>query len=420
VTPPDVLVFVDLRGVAHLAGRLWVHAKGTDQRATFEYDASWIKAEHRFALEPALQVGAGPYHTAAGRALFGAIGDSAPDRWGRTLLARRERLEAKERGETPRTLLEIDYLLGVADFTRQGAIRFKRTLDGEFLAPLRESVPPFTELGRLRTAAERASEEEEDAEDLRLLLAPGSSLLGSRPKASVRGRNGELLIAKFNRRDDDYDVGRWEGVAMRLAQDAGLNVAGWSLERIDGRTVITVRRFDRDDEVRIPFLSAMSMLEARDGESGSYLEIADAIRRHSAAPTADLRELWRRIVFTVLISNTDDHLRNHGFLFAGTQGWNLSPAYDLNPVPTDIRPRVLSTAILEGEDRSAALDLTFEAADHFGIKTVEARGIAREVADAVSAWRSMARALGASAAECDRMASAFEHGDLTKARARGR
>ena len=415
MTTPDSFVFVDLQGTPYLAGRLWIHSKGTNQRATFEYDPNWIAADHRFALEPALHVGAGPYHTAAGRALFGAIGDSAPDRWGRTLLARRERLLAKEQGRAPKTLLEIDYLLGLTDFTRQGALRFKQELDGPFLATGGEQVPPFLDLGRLLEAAERATEGKEDAEDLRLLLAPGSSLLGSRPKASVRGRQGELLIAKFNRRDDDYDVGRWEGVAMSLAQAAGVRTAAWQLEVISGRTVITLRRFDREGDIRIPFLSAMSILEVADGQTGSYLEIADAIRRHSAAATLDLRELWRRLVFTVLISNTDDHLRNHGFLYLGSQGWMLSPAYDLNPVPTDIRPRILSTAILDGEDRSAAMELAYNAAEHFGIRLDEAREIAREVATAVAGWRATARSLGASKSECDRMASAFEHEDLAAA-----
>jgi serine/threonine-protein kinase HipA len=247
------------------------------------------------------------------------------------------------------------------------------------------------------------------------LAAATASLLGSRPKASVRGRRGELLIAKFNRRDDDYNVGRWEGVAMKIGKAAGINVAEWGLEEVEGRTIVTLRRFDRDGDVRIPFLSAMSMLEAQDGQTGSYVEIADAIRRHSAAPTADLRELWRRMVFTVLISNTDDHLRNHGFLYVGTQGWTLSPAYDLNPVPADVRPRVLSTAILHGDDRSAAIELAYEAAGHFGIALSEARRMARKVARAVAKWRNVARALGASKNDCERMASAFEHEDLAAA-----
>lgn len=411
----DALVYVDLRGIAHLVGRLWIHARGSSQTASFEYDNAWIDAGFHFALEPALQVGPGPYHTATGRALFSALGDSAPDRWGRTLLARRERLEARKEGRTPRTLLELDYLLGLADFTRQGALRFKREENGTFLAETTEPVPPFLELGRLLEAAQRVTREKESEDDLHLLLAPGSSLLGSRPKASVRGRRGELMMAKFNRPDDDYDVGRWEGVAMKLAQMAGVNVAPWQLENVGGRTVLLMERFDRDGEVRIPFLSAISMLEAFDGETRSYMEIADAMRMHSASATDDLRELWRRVVFTVLISNTDDHLRNHGFLYSGEQGWRLSPAYDLNPVPTDVRPRVLSTAIAEGDDRSATMDLVYPAATHFGISPPDAKDIARQVANAAAQWRHVARELGASSHECDRMASAFEHEDLRAA-----
>lgn len=411
MSAPDALVYVDLDGEPRFAGRLWIHTKGSSQSATFRYDASWLEAGYRFALEPALRVGPGPYQTAAGRALFSAIGDSAPDRWGRTLLARRERLNAREEGRTPRTLLEIDCLLGLSDFTRQGALRFKTDADGPFLAEGGENVPPFLELGDLLHAAERVTTDEETAEDLHLLLAPGSSLLGSRPKASVRSTDGSLMIAKFNRLDDDYDVGRWEGVAMKMAEQAGMNVAKWSVEQVDGRTALLMERFDREGDTRIPFLSALSMLEAADGQHRSYTEIADAIRMHSASATEDLRELWRRVVFTVLVSNTDDHLRNHGFLYAGEQGWRLSPAYDLNPVPTDIRPRVLSTAIVEGDDRSSSIELAFSVADHFGLEPSEAKVIAAEVADAVARWRDVAVVLGASKRECDRMATAFEHED---------
>ena len=412
---PDSYVYVDLNGTQHFVGRLWVHSRGSNQRATFEYDAQWIDSDHRFALEPALRVGPGPYHTGKDRALFSAIGDSAPDRWGRTLLARRERMQAKAEGRAPRSLLEIDFLLGLSDATRQGALRFKREEDGPFLAQGGHDVPPFVELGRLMAASERVAGETETPEDLHLLLAPGSSLLGSRPKASVIGRAGELMIAKFNRPDDDYDVGRWEGVAMGLAERAGLDVASWDLEVLSGRSVLLMRRFDRAGVVRTPFLSALSMLEALDGEHRSYMEIADALRIHSASATNDLRELWRRVVFTILISNTDDHLRNHGFLYAGTDGWRLSPAYDLNPVPTDISPRILSTAVTEGEDRSASMDLAFAAADHFGLNSTQARQIAREVGDAVTNWRETATRLGAKSQECDRMASAFEHEDLEAA-----
>ena len=183
------------------------------------------------------------------------------------------------------------------------------------------------------------------------------------------------------------------------------------VEQVDGRTVLLMDRFDRAGEARIPFLSALSMLEAADGPHRSYMEIADALRVHSASTSEDLRELWRRVVFTVLVSNTDDHLRNHGFIYVGDQGWRLSPAYDLNPVPTDVRPRVLSTAIVEGDDRSASIELAFLAAGHFGLEDAEAQEIATEVATAVAQWRDVARGLGASRGECDRMATAFEHED---------
>ena len=270
-------------------------------------------------------------------------------------------------------------------------------------------MPPYIQLGQLVDAAERVTSDDETEDDLRLLLAPGSSLLGSRPKASVQGKDGSLMMAKFNRVDDDHDVGRWEAVAMTLAKQAGINVADSTVETVAGRTVFLMKRFDRDGKRRIPFLSAMSMLEAMDGEHRSYEEIADAIRMHSAATSDDLRELWRRVVFTVLISNTDDHLRNHGFLFAGSQGWRLSPAYDLNPVPSDISPRVLSTAIVYGEDRSASMELAFDSADHFGISSEEARSIADHVGTVVSGWRKVAKNLGADTRECERMASALEH-----------
>ncbi len=396
---PQAYVYVDLNGTPHPAGRLWVHASGRGQRSTFEYDDSWIRSDVRFALEPALQVGSGPFHTSGKRALFGAMGDSAPDRWGRTLLARQERLSAKQEGQTPRTLLEIDFLLGLSDHTRQGALRFKSDPEGPFLAQGGGDVPPFLELGRLLQAAERITTDDETQEDLYLLLAPGSSLLGSRPKASVRGRSGELMMAKFNRPDDDYDVGRWEAVAMTLAGMAGVRAASWSVEHLDGRTALLMNRFDRNGTFRIPFQSALSMLNAFDGEHRSYMEIADAIRVHSISASE-------------LISNTDDHLRNHGFLHVGRQGWRLSPAYDLNPVPVDISPRFLSTAIADGYDRSASMDLAFGVIEHFGISGTVARRIAQEVAVAVRQWKRVAQRLGATARECDRMASAFEHDDL--------
>jgi len=274
-------------------------------------------------------------------------------------------------------------------------------------------VPPLIELPRLLAAADRVGDEDEDEEDLRLLLAPGSSLGGARPKASVRDRDGGLAFAKFPHKEDEWDIETWEAVALTLAAKAGIAVPDWRLERIAEKPVMILRRFDRAGDIRIPFLSAMSMLGAKDNETRSYLEIVDALRQQGAHPKADMHELWRRIVFTVLISNVDDHMRNHGFLYAGSDGWVLSPAYDLNPVPVDIKPRVLSTAI-DFDDTNASLDIAMEVAEYFELGPGDARAIAAEVGQAVSSWRTEAAGFGLSKAACDRMASAFEHDDLSQ------
>ncbi len=245
-------------------------------------------------------------------------------------------------------------------------------------------------------------------------LAPGSSLGGARPKASVRDRDGHLAIAKFPNKGDEYNTVLWEAVALTLAARAGIPVPSWRLETVADKAVFLLRRFDREQGARIPFVSAMSMLDARDTEARSYLEFVDILRQHGAAPKQDMHALWRRIVFNILISNTDDHLRNHGFLWAGPAGWRLSPAYDLNPVPTDIKPRVLSTAI-DLDDGTASLKLALEVSGYFELTADEARRIAAEVGKAVAAWRKVAASLGLTRAEIDRMASAFEHEDLKAA-----
>jgi serine/threonine-protein kinase HipA len=265
----------------------------------------------------------------------------------------------------------------------------------------------------LLAAAERVGSDSESEEDLLLLLAPGSSLGGARPKASVRDRDGTLAIAKFPDEGDEIDAVRWEALALTLASRAGIEVPSWRVEMAT-RPILLLRRFDRAGGVRIPFLSAMSMLGAEDRETRSYLEFVDALRQHGASPRADMHALWRRIVFNVLVSNTDDHLRNHGFLHDGPAGWRLAPAYDLNPVPTDLKPRVLSTAI-DLDDGTASLGLALEVADYFELDGREARAIAAEVGQAVATWRTEARALGASPPEIDRMSSAFEHTDLQDA-----
>lgn len=414
----EALVYVDLDGTPQLVGRLWGRIRKNRESATFEYDRKWLESPARFSLEPALGLDPGPFHTAADMPMFGAIGDSAPDRWGRALMRRMERRCAEREKQTPRTLQEMDYLLLVDDEARQGALRFSESEGGPFLRE--ESVkriPPLIELPKLLSAAQHVVEEKDTDEDLQLLFAPGSSLGGARPKASVRDKDGNLAIAKFPRRDDDINVVAWEAVALTLAKKSGILVTAGRIEIVAKKSVLLLRRFDRDGKRRIPFLSAMSMLGAKDNDSRSYLEMVDALRQHGAAPKADMEALWRRIVFNVLISNTDDHLRNHGFLYEGRQGWRLSPAYDLNPVPVDIRPRVLSTAINE-DDATASLDLAMEVAGYFGLDVKRAREIAREVGRAVSKWRNEAARQGLRKSEIDRMVSAFEHRDLDMTRSR--
>lgn len=428
----EVLVYIDIDGTPQLAGRLWARVRNGRESATFEYDPGWLENVDRFSLEPALTLGPGPFHTPSGKPLFGTIGDSAPDRWGRVLMRRAERRRAERAGETPRTLMEIDYLLMVDDEARQGALRFTRSEGGPFLAEHESArIPPLIDLPQLLSAAEHVVGDTDSDEDLRLLLAPGSSLGGARPKASVRDRDGHLAIAKFPHKDDEINTVLWEAVALRLAAKAGIPVPDWRIEQVLNKPVLLLRRFDRVQSQRpdpyssksgtsaipggrIPFLSAMSMLGASDNESRSYLEFVDALRRYGANPKQDMHELWRRIVFNILISNTDDHLRNHAFLYTGPDGWRLSPAYDLNPVPTDIKPRVLTTAI-DLDDGAASLDLALSVVGYFELDEAKAHVIAAEVGQAVATWREEAAQLGLTRAEIDRMASAFEHEDLKAA-----
>ncbi len=410
-----VFVYVDLGGVPHLVGRLWARVRKNKEGATFEYNDAWLKHPNRFSLEPALKLGPGPFHTAADARMFGAIGDSAPDRWGRALMRRMERRRAEREGQAPRTVHEMDYLLLVDDEARAGALRFAETEGGPFLRQEEaKRIPLLVALPQLLSAAEHVIEETDTDEDLQLLFAPGSSLGGARPKASVREKDGHLAIAKFPRKDDETSTVIWEAVALALAHKVGIAVPVTRLESVAKKPVLLLRRFDREDKRRIPFLSAMSMLGAKDNETHSYLEIVDALRQHGAAPKADIQALWRRIVFNIIISNTDDHLRNHGFLYEGGDGWRLSPAYDLNPVPTDIKPRILTTAINE-EDGTASLALAMSVAKYFELDAAKARAIAKQVCKAVSKWRNEAAHHGVDKNEIDRMASAFEHEDLKEA-----
>ena len=391
-------------------GKLWFHVRGNKESASFEYNKEWLDHPEKFALEPALKLTESSFHTGGqGKSLFGAFGDSAPDRWGRVLMRRGEALKAKEQNRAPRTLFEIDYLLGVNDEARQGALRFSRKPDENiFLAPKQKtSILPLVDLPRLLSATERFITDNESSEDLKLLLAPGSSLGGARPKASICDKDGSLAIAKFPKKDDEFNVVVWEAVTLTLAKQAGIKVPLYRLEIILEKPVLIIKRFDRnDDKERIPFLSAMSMLGAQDNEQHSYLEIAYALAQNGAYPEEDMKELWRRIVFTIMVSNTDDHLRNHGFIYERYKGWRLSPAYDINPTPIEISPRILTTSI-DFYDNTASLETAMRVAKDFRLKKEEALSIIKEVSSAVKQWRSVASEFSLSKRECDRMSSAF-------------
>jgi serine/threonine-protein kinase HipA len=399
-----VEVSVETGGRELTAGTLWVHDRG-GQTATFRYADSYLASPDSYDLDPALPKSSGVFHTPSGRAMFSALADSAPDRWGENLMRREERERARAIDATPRTLGKADFLLGVRDDARQGAVRFRRPGSTSYYSAHEHAVPRLIELPRLLHAVDHLDTEGTLDRDLRDLIAAGSSLGGARPKAAVVDVSGRLAIAKFPRTgSDEWDVEGWEEVELRLARRAGIDVAASQLVQIAGRHVLVVDRFDRRDGKRTGFASALTMLEAADGEQHSYLEIADTIERHSPRPTADLQELYRRILFSVLTANTDDHLRNHAFLRTG-RGWALSPAYDLNPSPDN--PARLSTAI-DLDDTSASIENALSVSRYFRLATAQARTLVAEVEEATSGWRREAEQLGLPRQQIDRMTDAFE------------
>jgi len=347
-----------------------------------------------------------------GSASFGIFLDSCPDRWGRLLMTRREAQRARAEGRSPRRLEETDFLLGVCDVLRPGGLRFRT--DGPFLDESREQpVPPWASLRALEGACQEL--ERDDAEEdpdygawLRMLVAPGSSLGGARPKAGVLDEEGHLWIAKFPSRSDTHDVGAWEGVLHDLAALAGVETPETRSLRLRGphRTFLS-RRFDRaEGGVRLHVASAMTLLERQDGdgaaEGATYLELAELLLQRGARPGPDLEQLWRRIAFSVCVSNTDDHLRNHAFLLV-ERGWALAPAYDLNPDP-DGEGLALN---LSDTDNAQDLGLVRQIAPFFRVKPARADEILTHVITAVRGWRAIARGRGLSTAEQDRMARAF-------------
>lgn len=411
--PDDVEVHIDLNGETRRVGTLYVPRRRPRAPVTFEYHDAWLEEPSRFSLEPALKLDRGAF--APNEGVFGSIGDSAPDTWGRRLMQRAERRRADREERTVRTLSELDYLLGVSDVARLGALRFRRVGEEMFQAQTDAGVPGLIELGRLLAVTERILRDEETDEDLQLIFAPGSSLGGARPKASIIDQHGHLAIAKFAKETDGYRIELWEAVAMQLAEVAGISVPVTELIEVAGKSVLLSRRFDRAGERRIPFLSGLSMTGLKDGEHGSYPELVDALTRFGARASDDAAELFRRMVLNILISNVDDHLRNHGFLWRDKAGWTLSPVYDLNPVPTDVKPRILTTNI-DLDEATCDIELALSVAGYFGLTAREAKAIVSQVGAVVSTWRDVARRNGAKTSEIDRMASAFEHDDLDRAR----
>ncbi|MCX6876776.1 MAG: HipA domain-containing protein [Verrucomicrobia bacterium] len=376
----------------------------------FAFDPDWLSQYGGLMLDPLLLATTGWHYPSVG-GLPGILHDSAPDRWGRVLMRRRETEHARREGRPERSLTDADFLLGVSDATRSGGLRFRTAADGPFLAESTGAeVPPMTSLRKLESVARRIDADGEAAwsDEMELLLAPGSSLGGARPKASVAAPDGSLWVAKFPSSRDEVDVGAWEDLTYHLAGLCGLRTAEARSESYSrhGHTFL-IRRFDRDGPVRIHFASAMCLLGSKDGDGAGtgigYLDLADLILRISASPGEDLQELWRRIVFGILVKNTDDHLRNHGFLL-GPGGWRLSPLFDVNPTPW-------GTALaLNITESSNLLDLVLalEVAPHFRIVPPDADRFIATCRKVLSTWKSMAQERGLPRSEIALMARALQ------------
>lgn len=383
-----------------LVGEIFFTAKGGKLvSSAFHYDTGYLAWDRAFPIDPELGLHTGAQHVTG---LPGAMQDCAPDRWGRNLITKARRGAALAKGRQAETLTDADFLVGASDVTRQGALRFSAQQGCPFLAEGTE-VPKLIELPRLLRAADAVSRDDDFAAIKTLLGAGTGSLGGARPKASVRDGD-RLLIAKFPHPDDEWDVMAWEKTALDLAQRAGIRVPRSTLTRIDDRAVLLLDRFDRRPNGRVPYISAMTLLSAHDGESCDYVELAETLPEVSAATTADLNELWRRIAFSVFANNTDDHLRNHGFLH-GQGGWRLSPVFDVNPNPDTGTAR--QTAVGGADRREGALDALQQYAKDFDLPPARAAEILDEIKVAVSGWREVAAEHRISAKELELFADAF-------------
>ncbi|MDC6390629.1 HipA domain-containing protein [Maribacter sp. PR1] len=409
----DIHVFADWIGLEEptLIGTLSAHFAKGKKAFNFEYDKDWLKTDAQRLLDPDIDFYSGPQYP-KNKVNFGIFLDSMPDTWGKTLMKRRAAQDARAKEEKATTLYEIDYLLGVFDESRMGALRFKTDLDGPFLDNDAQSpTPPWSSLGELQEAVNQL-ENDEQSDAIRkwiaVLIAPGSSLGGARPKANILDAQKNLWIAKFPSKTDVVDKAAWEYLAYKLAVASGIEMANSKIEKISGQyhTFLT-KRFDRDNGNRIHFASAMTMTGntediIRDTTS-SYLEIVEFIENYGVDVEANLHQLWRRIVFNIAISNTDDHLRNHGFILT-KKGWTLSPAYDLNP---SIEKDGLSLNI-DMDDNALSFDLAKSVGIYFRLSEKEMRTILNQVLAVVKDWKSMAQQIGIKNQEIELMAGAFK------------
>jgi serine/threonine-protein kinase HipA len=379
---------------------------------SFEYTPEWLSSfESAYPLDPDLSLYKGRQYAPLDKKLFGLFADSCPDRWGRLLMTRKEAIEARKEDRKPRKLTDSDFLLGVYDESRMGALRFSLEEGGEFVSNEKVyATPPWINLRTLENASIAFENDDSGLDErwLKELLAPGSSLGGARPKATVQATDGSLWIAKFPSKHDESNTGAWEKVVHELARRCTLDAPESKLETFskNGSTFL-VKRFDRDGKRRIHFASAMTLLGKTDGASGadgtSYLDIAAFIRANGAEPKRDLKELWKRIVFNMAVSNTDDHLRNHGFLLTPS-GWKLSPLFDVNPVPSGDRLSLNVTEL----DNSIDLDLAMEVSGYFGLTKAEAEKAASDIVTTVQeSWERVADRFGLSRGAVEYMRPAF-------------
>lgn len=393
-------------GPARQVGTL-AHNRG---QIRFQYQRDWLTDARAFALDPDLSLDESPFFPKAELGNFGIFLDSSPDRWGQTLMKRREALQAKDEKRAPRTLYAWDFLVGVQDLTRQGALRFRQPGTESFLGDEKMAAPPVTTLRELEAVAYQLSSRRIDDLDalrkwLTVLVAPGASLGGARPKANFTETDGSLWIGKFPARDDDRDIGAWEYVVHQLAQKAGVNVPPAKLIKLNNDFhTFCVQRFDRVNGERRFYASAMTLLRKNESEGTSYLELAQFIRAQGDAEhaDADLEQLFRRVAFNVAVGNRDDHLRNHGFVL-GQTGWRLAPAFDVNP-NIDKAEHVLN---IDDVDNRPNLEAVLNTGVFYGLDDGRARKIVDEVGAAVAHWQDAARRMRISNADIDLTAGAF-------------